>query len=154
MAVYKAIWPITDITLPWFALIEQAKRDLPNLTMLAHAQLTGAGRWSVAESRTVPGSGGITPWVLIFEAPAEAWRPADEPDQDGEQWVNPDRAAAVTELDQAGLGLAEVLRRIGMKQTSFERWCHRNGFNTTFSRLRARDRGQPLHHNQHTKKAS
>lgn len=78
-ALYKAIWPITDISLPFLTLIEQGKAELPDLTRFARVRIAGPGRWSVAESRHVPGSGGITPWVLIYEAPAEHWRPADDP---------------------------------------------------------------------------
>jgi hypothetical protein len=67
---FRAIWPITNERLPFTALCAQATHDLPALTAMAHARLTGPGRWSAALSTDIPGSGRVTQWVLLYEAPA------------------------------------------------------------------------------------
>ncbi|WP_224279092.1 hypothetical protein [Nocardioides lacusdianchii] len=70
MSRFRAIWPITNERLPFTALCAQATHDIPFLAAQAHARLTGPGRWSAALSAEVPGSGRITKWVLLYEAPA------------------------------------------------------------------------------------
>lgn len=67
---FRAIWPITNERLPFVALCTQARHDIPLLLAQAHARPTGPGRWSMAESTYIPGSGRVTPWVLIYECPA------------------------------------------------------------------------------------
>jgi hypothetical protein len=67
---FRAIWPITNERLPFTALVAQATHDLPVLTAMAHARVVGPGRWSAALSTDIPGSGRITQWVLLYEAPA------------------------------------------------------------------------------------
>jgi hypothetical protein len=67
---FRAIWPITNERLPFTALVAQATHDLPLLTAMAHARLVGPGRWTAALSTDIPGSGRITQWVLLYEAPA------------------------------------------------------------------------------------
>jgi hypothetical protein len=67
--IFRAIWPMTN-DLPYRRLIRDAKEDLPLLAAQAHARITGPGRFSIAESVDVPGSGRTTPTVLVFEAPA------------------------------------------------------------------------------------
>lgn len=68
--VFRALWPITDMTLPLGDLIAAAEVDLPVVAALQHAEVQSGGRWSVAPSSRVPGSGNITANVLIYEAPA------------------------------------------------------------------------------------
>lgn len=70
MTKFRAIWPITNERLPFTALVAQAAHDLPLLAVQAHARVTGPGRWSAALSTDIPGSGRITQWVLLYEAPA------------------------------------------------------------------------------------
>lgn len=67
---FRAIWPITDERLPFTALCAQATHDVPLLAAQAHAHLVGPGRYTVARSTDIPGSGRITEWVLIYDAPA------------------------------------------------------------------------------------
>ncbi|GAW54709.1 hypothetical protein [Nocardioides sp. PD653] len=67
---FRAIWPITNERLPFIALCAQARHDIPLLLGQAHARPVGGGRWTLAESVHVPGSGRVTPWVLIYECPA------------------------------------------------------------------------------------
>ena len=70
MSRFRAIWPITNERLPFTALCAQAAHDVPLLAAQAHARITGPGRWTAALSTDVPGSGRITEWVLLYEAPA------------------------------------------------------------------------------------
>lgn len=67
---FRAIWPITNERLPFTALCAQATHDIPLLAAQAHARITGPGRWTAALSTDIPGSGRITKWVLLYEAPA------------------------------------------------------------------------------------
>lgn len=78
MSSFQAIWPILDQRLTYDQLIDEAAHDLPTLVAQAHARITDwrAGRWSIARSVDVPGSGRITPTVLLYEAPAVAAVPA------------------------------------------------------------------------------
>ncbi len=69
--IFRAIWPITDTGAHWADLIMYAKDEVPMLAAQAHARLTGAGRFSIADSRFVPGSGRVSDHVLIYEAPAK-----------------------------------------------------------------------------------
>jgi len=68
--MFRAIWPMTDETMPFPELVKEATVDLPNVIARAHARLTAHGKWSMAPSCNVPGSGRVTEHVLIFEAPA------------------------------------------------------------------------------------
>lgn len=68
---FRAIWPIRDDTVPARQLAREATEELPELVVRARAQLTGPGWWRVLPSKRVPGSGNLTPLVLVFEAPAE-----------------------------------------------------------------------------------
>lgn len=68
--LFRAIWPIVDDDITLRDLISQATRDLPAVAARAHADLSDRGRWYVADSTKVPGSGRITPTVLVYEAPA------------------------------------------------------------------------------------
>lgn len=78
MSTFRAIWPIVDQRIPYDQLIAEATDDLERLTLHAHCRVTnyGAGRWSIARSSQVPGSGRVTPTVLMYEAPAVAAVPA------------------------------------------------------------------------------
>lgn len=68
--MFRAIWPITDPDATWSSLVETASTEVPLLAARAHARITGAGRFTIADSRLVPGSGRTTKHVLMFEAPA------------------------------------------------------------------------------------
>jgi hypothetical protein len=71
-AMFRAIWPITDETASWSELVADARPEVPLLAARAHARVCGPGRFSVAESCHVPGSGRVTASVLLYEAPAVA----------------------------------------------------------------------------------
>ena len=75
MTTFRAIWPITDETVGYAALCKQAQSELPLLIAQAKARLTHPGRFSIAPSDKVPGSGRITSAVLVYEAPAVAVAP-------------------------------------------------------------------------------
>lgn len=70
--IFRAFWPITDDKLGMTELIRIATPDIPELLARAHAAIghDNSGRWSIAPSATVPGSGRVTDFVLLFEAPA------------------------------------------------------------------------------------
>ena len=70
MILFRAIWPITDETVGYAELCRQATDDLPALVAQAKARLTRPGRFSIAPSDKVPGSGRVTDAVLVYEAPA------------------------------------------------------------------------------------
>lgn len=68
--VFRAVWPIKDDDpQPYHLLIRQASDDLPTLLTQAAAQQVGMGRFSVALSTQVPGSGRVSESVLVYEAP-------------------------------------------------------------------------------------
>lgn len=68
--VFLAIWPIVDETVSYADLCRQAERDLPDMIARARVILARPGRFSIAPSEKVPGSGRITDAVLVYEAPA------------------------------------------------------------------------------------
>ncbi len=68
-ATFIARWPITEPHLTLQQLVQSARPDLPDLATRAHARLVGAGRWTIAASADVPGSGMVTPTVLLYRAP-------------------------------------------------------------------------------------
>jgi hypothetical protein len=72
--VFRAVWPIVDERVPLPHLEAQAEADLPLLLGQVHARLLERGVFKVADSRTVPGSGRVTPRVLVYEAPAKPMR--------------------------------------------------------------------------------
>lgn len=68
---FRAIWPIVNESIPWADLIAEARRDLAIVAGQAHCRPDWrAGRWSLARSVDVPGSGRTTASVLVYEAPA------------------------------------------------------------------------------------
>lgn len=73
-AVFRAVWPIVDESLSYADLCREAKNELPQVLALAHVEVTAPGRFSIAPSEWVPGSGRTTESVLVFEAPARATR--------------------------------------------------------------------------------
>lgn len=70
MTTFKAIWPITDQTQSLDELIAVATPEVPTLASRAHARITSRGRFTIARSIDVPGSGRATPTVLVYEARA------------------------------------------------------------------------------------
>lgn len=75
MTRLRLLWPIVDPLAAFPALLEEASREIPALARRHHARITGPGRFTVARSLEVPGSGRTTEWVLLWEAPA-VHRPA------------------------------------------------------------------------------
>lgn len=73
--IFRAIWPIADQSIGYATLCRQAAEDLPLLIGHASARLTNPGRFSIAPSVEVPGSGRVTEAVLVYEAPAVALAP-------------------------------------------------------------------------------
>lgn len=73
--MFRALWPIVDATVPGQQLAAEVSGDLPELQRRARAQVTGPGRFFVAPSASVPGSGGSTSHVLVYEAPARPVSP-------------------------------------------------------------------------------
>lgn len=71
---FQALWPITDQSVPWHELIDQARADLPQLLATARAIPLERGKFHIARSIDVPGSGRSTPTVLVFEARAKRRR--------------------------------------------------------------------------------
>lgn len=71
--LFRAVWPITDETLPFPDLIDQAHTEVPALAHQAAAALCGTPVYSLARSCDVPGSGNTTAYVLLASCPA---RPA------------------------------------------------------------------------------
>lgn len=72
---FRAIWPITDETVPYAELCKQAGAELPEIIARSRARLTSPGHFAVAPSAHVPGSGRVTESVLLYTAPAVALRP-------------------------------------------------------------------------------
>ena len=70
---FRAVWPIIDSSVPGDQLAAEVVGDLPALASTARARLLAPGRFYVAPSRTIPGSGNVTANVLVYECPA---RPA------------------------------------------------------------------------------
>lgn len=70
MSTFKAIWPITNPALTLDRLTAAAQHDVPVLAAQAHARLTSRGRFTIARSVDVPGSGRATATVLVYEARA------------------------------------------------------------------------------------
>ena len=58
------------LTKSYADLCREAAADLPLLVAQARAKLAAPGRFSVAPSDRVPGSGRVAESVLVFEAPA------------------------------------------------------------------------------------
>lgn len=69
-AIFRCVWPIVDETVAFATMCRTAQDDLPMLIAQAKAKLVQPGRFSIAPSALVPGSGRITESVLVYEAPA------------------------------------------------------------------------------------
>ena len=54
---FRAIWPIVDETVPFSELCREAMKEVPRLAAQAHARPQGVGRFLVAPSDIVAGSG-------------------------------------------------------------------------------------------------
>jgi hypothetical protein len=76
VSVLRAIWPVTDDTIPTADLIAEARADLPAVARRHGLVITGDTAHCavrIAKGRGVPGSGGARR-VLIAEVPAETIR--------------------------------------------------------------------------------
>lgn len=69
--MFRAVWPVLDEAAPLSELLREATAELDEVASRAHARILTRGRFSIALSSQVPGSGRITELVLLFEAPAE-----------------------------------------------------------------------------------
>ncbi len=70
--LFRAMWPITDMATPLADLISEAELDLPMVAARARAAVRpGPGRWTIAPSARIPGSGRVADNVLLYEAPAD-----------------------------------------------------------------------------------
>lgn len=67
---FRAVWPIVDETVPFPDLLREASAEISTLATQAGARLTRPGRFLIAPSDLVPGSGRVTAWVLVYDAPA------------------------------------------------------------------------------------
>lgn len=68
--IFRACWPIVDETVSFATMCREAQADLPLLIAQAKAKVIRPGRFTIAPSVEVPGSGRVTESVLIYEAPA------------------------------------------------------------------------------------
>lgn len=66
---FRAMWPIVSDQ-PAQQLIREAREEIPLLAARAGARIIGPGRFTFARSVDVPGSGRVTEFVILFEAPA------------------------------------------------------------------------------------
>ncbi len=76
MSVLRAIWPITDPTIPTAELAAEARADLPTVARRHGLVITGDITHCpirIADGRGVPGSGGARR-VLVAEIEAETIR--------------------------------------------------------------------------------
>lgn len=76
---FRAMWPVTDESLGLAELADLARTDLPLLVAQARATISGPGRFTLADSAQVPGSGRVTRYVLVYEAPAVHRPPCTTP---------------------------------------------------------------------------
>lgn len=68
--IARLMWPIVDEHAGITQLCAEAVDEVPLLLRQIHARPTGPGRFGIADSRDMPGSGRITRWVLTYECPA------------------------------------------------------------------------------------
>lgn len=71
MSAFQAVWPITDPTIPFETLIDEAREDLAAVATRHGATITGDGVFKVVDGRTQPGSQGAALCVVAI-APAIA----------------------------------------------------------------------------------
>lgn len=85
--------------------------------------------------------------------PPLAWDDIDNPDERpaGWQYVAEDRAQAVRDLADLGLGVTQAARRLKVSPASLERWCQRHGLHDVYRQLTARETAVFERTNQHTK---
>ena len=62
---FRAIWPVTDPTVPYADLIAAAREDLPAVALRHGVRVHRATAPRVIEGRMVPGSGGAQHVVVI-----------------------------------------------------------------------------------------
>ena len=76
MTTLRALWPILDdVDQPWPELVAEAAKDLPRVAARAHAEIIGPATFAIAPSSQVPGSGNLTRFTLVAQAPARALPP-------------------------------------------------------------------------------
>lgn len=79
--------------------------------------------------------------ALAGYAPPLAWTDIDDPAEQphGWQYATPDRADALTDLDELGAGITTACDRLDVNRRALEKWCHRNDLGDVYSRLVARE---------------
>lgn len=85
-------------------------------------------------------------------APPLAWDDIDtDPEPTDWRYEHADRAGAIRELADLGLGITEAARRLHLSRDAVEKWCQRRGMADVYRRLAARE---AVWQNQHTREAS
>ena len=69
MTKFQAVWPITDPTIPFETLIDEAREDMPAVATRHGATITGEAAFRVVDGRTQPGSQGAA-LCVVATAPA------------------------------------------------------------------------------------
>lgn len=74
---FRAVWPITDDTVPWHQLVAEAYADLENVAARYRVRIDPDAQPRVfrAPASLVPGSGGLTDTVLVFDVRATPIKP-------------------------------------------------------------------------------
>lgn len=148
--VFRAIWPITDPTIPLDDLVREAVVDLPRLISQARALPLDAGRWRIVESVNVPGSGRLTDWTLVFDCRAREARlstraavaavlAAAGPTVAKPVRPRVGRRDALLDLDAEGVGLADACSRLKVSREALCTWARRYGMSDVYFRLAERD---------------
>lgn len=69
--------------------------------------------------------------------PPLAWDNIDDINEQptGWEYQPPDRLTTLTDLDELGLGITQVCRRMGVGQVALEKWCRLNNATDLFRRI-------------------
>jgi hypothetical protein len=88
-------------------------------------------------------------------APPLAWpdERLDDPTYEPRGWeyTTPDRADAMRDFAEMGLGITEACRRLKVGRDALEKWCQRHNLSDVYRELAGRE---ALWQNQHTREAS
>ena len=74
-------------------------------------------------------------------APPLAWDNIDDPDEKPRDWhyTAPDRATALRDMAELGVGVTEACRRLHVTRDGLEKWAQRNGMSDVYRVLAARE---------------
>lgn len=120
MSAFRAVWPIVDESVPFAEMCKQARADLPMLAAQAKARLSGRGRFIIAPSDMIAGSGRVTELVLVYDGtahPIERRLPVVA--EVAPEWINPDR------LDEVVVDRLVALRRVPASRAEKVEAMHR-----------------------------